>query len=70
MSKTNSVIIAYGCLEDYVLKLIEQESMIDKWLKENNGYEIASNSYVSEDKLLIETIIIKIEDGTKGWIKG
>jgi len=66
MSKTNSVIIAYGCLEDYVLKLIEQESMIDKWLKENNGYEIASNSYVSEDKLLIETIIIKIEDGTKG----
>lgn len=66
MSKTNSVIIAYGCLEDYVLKLIEQESMIDKWLEENNGYEVASNSYVSEDKLLIETIIIKIEDGTKG----
>ena len=66
MSKTNSVIIAYSCLEDYVLKLIEQESMIDKWLKENNSYEVASNSYVSEDKLLIETIIIKIEDGTKG----
>jgi len=70
MSKTNSVIIAYSCLEDYVLKLIEQESMIDKWLEENNNYEVASNSYVSEDKLLIETIIIKIEDGTKGWIKG
>jgi hypothetical protein len=66
MSKTNSVIIAYSCLEDYVLKLIEQESMIDKWLEENNNYEVASNSYVSEDKLLIETIIIKIEDGTKG----
>jgi len=59
----DSVIIRYSNLEDFVNKLIEQERIVEEWLKENNKFEVYTNSYLGPDNTeLIETIIIKLED--------
>ena len=59
----NSVIIRYYSLEDFVDKLIEQEKIVEEWLKENHKFEVYTNSYLGPDNTeLIETIIIKLEN--------